>query len=337
MNVFECVFLRLVCPCVSGTYIWDALMITTLNFQMSSPTTTITCGPTKKSMNRPKAHRSVKTSDRRNFCDNAECAEYAQFQCFNVECSSNLCQGCRSTHNCSLELLKKKVTSSWSDYNLLERELRFVASVVAPAPPADIYLVAGRCNRGFTLDNMERFSLVERQWNACASIPTARGSHGAVAVGGYIYSIAGGGIDSNLNTCEVFDTKKQTWDQVSSLSTPRHALTAVTTGDGKIYAVGGWQYGKEAAELIECYDISKDLWTSGAPMRVPRRLHGVAACKGYIYVFGGAKEGQGFNLIKSCERYDPKSNSWKDIAPLRTAAYVCAVTIGEYIFLFLGS
>lgn len=57
--------------------------------------------------------------------------------------------------------------------------------------------------RGKTVSVVERYSVVERRWERCASMETSRGSHGVGLLGGLVCAVAGGGINSNLASCEV--------------------------------------------------------------------------------------------------------------------------------------
>lgn len=51
---------------------------------------------------------------------------------------------------------------------------------------------------------VERYSVTERVWERCPSLKVSRGSHGVAAEGGRLYAVAGGGINSNLTSCEVY-------------------------------------------------------------------------------------------------------------------------------------
>jgi hypothetical protein len=72
-----------------------------------------------------------------------------------------------------------------------------------------------------------------------------RGSHAAAAVGGKLYAFSGGGVVSNVGTCECMEPSSHEWHYVGGMQTKRHALSAVATQDS-IYAVGGWEDGRYA-------------------------------------------------------------------------------------------
>ncbi len=75
---------------------------------------------------------------------------------------------------------------------------------------AYLYAVAGR-NRGETLGTAERMlipddlSIAPSGWEWCPMLQEPRGSHGAASIDGKVYAIAGGGMKSNLTSCEVYE------------------------------------------------------------------------------------------------------------------------------------
>ncbi len=197
-----------------------------------------------------------------------------------------------------------------------------------------IYVVGGR-DRGRTLGVCERFSLIKQEWERCPLLNEPRGSHGAASIGGVVFAVGGGGLRSNLATVEAFDAIDGTltpWRHVSSMTTPRHALS-VTAAEGHIFAVGGWMNGNCCAEEVERYDPCKDSWTTCKPLITARKLHGLAAKEGRLFVFGGA--GHDESLIKSAEFYDIKQDEWSPLPDLPIEAYASAADAGQHIYVFL--
>lgn len=62
-------------------------------------------------------------------------------------------------------------------------------------------------------------------------------------------------------------------------------------------------------------------------MATPRRLHGIAAAGGKVFVFGGSSDKQWD--IACSEAYDPETDNWKPIADLPTGACAAAASIGS--------
>ena len=194
-----------------------------------------------------------------------------------------------------------------------------------------VYVIGGR-ERGHTLGFVERFSPSRQVWEKCPHMIEQRGSHGAASLAGRLYAFSGGGIESNLGTCECMDPCTHNWHYVAGMATKRHALAAVSSCDA-IYAVGGWEDGRRCSGVVEVYDAAADVWRTRAPMLLPRRLHGLALLGGHIYAFGGASDEQ--VDIKEAERLCLESDKWESICPLPAAACTSAAAVGGYVYVML--
>jgi N-acetylneuraminic acid mutarotase len=193
------------------------------------------------------------------------------------------------------------------------------------------YIIGGR-ERGITLSTVERYSLFENKWESLPSLNEPRGSLAAAYMNNKIYIMGGGGCNCNLNTCEALDINNNTWKSVASLSVARHALTS--TINNKLFVIGGWIAGTISAPICESYDADKDKWTTHSQLNIPRRLHGVASHKEYIYVFGGSTAES--SEISSVECYNTLTDEWCEVQNMPSVARPVALTIGEYIYLILG-
>jgi len=108
------------------------------------------------------------------------------------------------------------------------------------------------------------------------------------------------------------------WTSVAPLPTPRAFLDAATGADGRIYVVGGYDFGAYhyGSNVLEIYDPATNQWTTGAPMPTPRYGLGVArGGDGRIYAIGGCHGALNYNVV---EAYSPITNSWTTVAPLPT-------------------
>jgi N-acetylneuraminic acid mutarotase len=152
-------------------------------------------------------------------------------------------------------------------------------------------------------------------WSALPSMPTARASVSAAAVGDTVYVI-GGFLGSCLPTSKVeaFDTATGTWSTKAPMPTPRWQAPAVAAG-GKIYVLGGNEACSATHDTVEAYDPQSDSWSTVAPMPLRRRLHAAAELDGKIYVVGGVDDN--FNHLTALDVYDPATDSWatKQAAP----------------------
>jgi hypothetical protein len=97
-----------------------------------------------------------------------------------------------------------------------------------------VYVVGGRL-RGRTLTAVHKYSVKNNVWELCQPMLENRGSHGAVFLNGILYAIGGGGLHSNLSTCESFDGVE--WTRAPALNVSRHALSVTSIGE-LIYATG---------------------------------------------------------------------------------------------------
>lgn len=76
-------------------------------------------------------------------------------------------------------------------------------------------------------------------------------------------------------------------------------------------------------------------WVPLAPVLVPRQEVAAATVNGKIYLIGGIAADQ--SILDSVEEYDPRTNSWRFVAPLpRTLHHTAAAVVGEHIYVIGG-
>lgn len=178
-----------------------------------------------------------------------------------------------------------------------------------------------------------------QSWSALPPMPTPRGALAAVAVENKIYVIGGakvpagreladglnaGGPVEVLGTMEVFDTEKNSWTTLKPMPLARNHHD-VAFLDGKLYVVGGtigscfpggWS---SNVSMNEVYDIGSDAWFTAAPMTSARSGVAAAAMDGKIFVVGGTGWADDLTgIFRANEAYDPKTNSWADVAGMPT-------------------
>lgn len=193
-------------------------------------------------------------------------------------------------------------------------------------------------------------------WQAGASFTNAltsvaQGSLGAVGSDGRVYFVGGGwqglavptqcSSGRNFYAVAAYDPGSNHWSFVAPLLTPRNRSTAVSGGDGRVYALGGQEpvtpcgSAVNALSSVEAYTPPTNSWAPAAPMLVARQSAGATeGTDGRIYVFGG-RNGAG-TVISDDEVYEPSSNTWTDIAPMpdpRAQAAVATDRAGRiYVF-----
>lgn len=106
--------------------------------------------------------------------------------------------------------------------------------------------------------------------------------------------------------------------------------------DGKIYVAGGFSRPSLSSVLdfaisrdVEVYDPAADSWTHTTPMPAGRHHMGMVALDGYVYVVGGfAKSGLSvWHAVNSVYRFDPKTQEWRERAPMPTARGALGVAV----------
>ncbi len=134
--------------------------------------------------------------------------------------------------------------------------------------------------------------------------------------------------DPGFDFCERLDTKKEAWEEIAPLPTPRFALSAVTM-DGKILASGGIAFRPEGFHnfnTIEVYDPATDKWTQDDQLALPWVAAGLGSAKlgDDIYVFGGYSHD---SIHPRSAYYSPSNKEWQQIASLPAPVAAMGVTV----------
>ncbi|POI27737.1 hypothetical protein CIB84_008513, partial [Bambusicola thoracicus] len=101
--------------------------------------------------------------------------------------------------------------------------------------------------------------------------------------------------------------------------------------DGILYILGG-EDGERELISMESYDIYNRTWTKQPDLTMVRKIGCYAAMKKKIYAMGGGSYGK---LFESVECYDPRTQQWTAICPLkerRFGAVACGVASELYVF-----
>ncbi len=163
-------------------------------------------------------------------------------------------------------------------------------------------------------------------WLIRASMPTARRSIAAAAVGGKVYVLGGYG---PLSLNEEYDPATNSWTTKTSMPTARYDLVAVAINN-KIYAIGGYP----ATTTNEEYDPATDTWTTKASGSFAMRASAGAAANGRIYVMGGDIAPVSFYN----QEYNPATNSWALKTILPTArTRLASATVDNKVYLIGGA
>ncbi|TWP54329.1 hypothetical protein FKR81_01895 [Lentzea tibetensis] len=160
-----------------------------------------------------------------------------------------------------------------------------------------------------------------------APMPTPRANHATAEVGGLVYAVSGfDRTNTVVNVVEVFHPRSGRWTNGVPLPRPRAAAGVAALG-GLLYVAGGGVLlangEDELANSMIVYDPRRRVWRSAAPMPTARDRHRLVASGGYLYAIGGRDERN--QTLTTVERYDPRSDSWRTMNPMRESRYLPCV------------
>lgn len=185
--------------------------------------------------------------------------------------------------------------------------------------------------------------------------PTARAEHAAAEHQKIIY-LAGGRAPGGplqpyniaiLNTFEAYDTRKDKWQTLRPMPTPRAGLGLAAVGK-KLYAIGGRNGGQgilksgTVLSTVEVYDINTGEWASGPSMPTPRSDFAIAVQGNRVYVIGGwdgtSDSGGDLATVEVLDvSADGRQGEWSTLAPMPTPRTALAATVkGNSIYALGG-
>ncbi|KAM6921532.1 ectodermal-neural cortex 3 [Xenentodon cancila] len=128
----------------------------------------------------------------------------------------------------------------------------------------------------------------------------------------------------------VIDNKTKEITPKTDIPSPRKECSACAIGC-KVYVTGGRGSENGASKDVWVYDTLHDEWSKASPMLVARFGHGSAELDHMLYVVGGHTSLAGSFpaspsvSLKQVEQYDPQTNKWTLVAPLREGVSNAAV------------
>jgi N-acetylneuraminic acid mutarotase len=144
---------------------------------------------------------------------------------------------------------------------------------------------------------------------------------------------AGGRI---LNVVERFDFRKGEWETVAEMPSAREHAVGAVAGD-RMYVLGGRTLRSDSIDVVEVYDPENDRWRRAAPLPQDAGSLEAAAVDGFVLAIGGDDDREGW-VTGAVQRYDPTSNEWTQLPPMRTKRHGMAAAIaGDRLWTFGGS
>ncbi|KAF4525766.1 hypothetical protein B566_EDAN002028 [Ephemera danica] len=136
--------------------------------------------------------------------------------------------------------------------------------------------------------------------------------------------VAVGGEDDKvvLRSVEFYSLHTGDWHTLACLpfAVSKHGLVA--SGTNHMYLAGGEFPDGTASNHLWRYDPVMDTWAEMAPMMFSRSELGLAVLDGHLYAIGGW---EGTCRLDSVERFNPHTNMWEMIAPVKMAVTSPAV------------
>ena len=108
----------------------------------------------------------------------------------------------------------------------------------------------------------ERFDTVHNKWEEIADMQQERGFACGVATQGKIFVAGGeGGVDKQLNSCEVYNISTNEWQFIGNLNVPRLCGSMVCV-NGTLYVLGGitYRFFVSPEYTVESYDATINEW-----------------------------------------------------------------------------
>ena len=197
-----------------------------------------------------------------------------------------------------------------------------------------LYLVGGFTAglKGATAD-VWQLSTPEGAWTQVASMATARGALGAVAVDGRLLAV--GGVDASgrdLATTEWYDPGRDEWTRGPNLARTRQHVGVAVRGR-TAYAVGGRSPNVDTVERLRFRDgAPAGAWRSAPSLEFSRSGNGAATTAGTVCTAGGEEEGGTIAPIE-CLR----DGRWEHVADLAVPRHgLAVVAVGSELHMIAG-
>ena len=204
--------------------------------------------------------------------------------------------------------------------DLLVAEAKFYGVKFFPFPLA--FAIGGHDGED-ALRTCEVLDVVNQCWRATRPMATSRVYFGAAAGlnSSKLYAFGGQNVEySCLAETEVYDPLRDVWSIGPSLSTPRRNCAGVSTLDGRILSIGGFD-GLNILSSVEALDVRMKNWVNASPLTVPRSSAVAANLPDGRVIVAGGTDG---SRLRSVEVWDPRMNKWEkanaDMNQVRSAS-----------------
>jgi len=214
------------------------------------------------------------------------------------------------------------------------KQNKWISSIKEPSPRLhcsvsalneELYVTGGEDH----WKKVHKYNPALDEWREVAPMKTGRAAHCAVAMGNFIYVLAG--CDSNVchKSVECFDPSTNQWTNKPCMTEARKHAGAASS-NGRIFVVGG--FGdirfKTLQASCEMFDPVLDQWSLVSSPVIPRAACAMVSFDGHLYLFGGETLSQEeaskhWLELDSVECYDVQNDQWEPFGTM-PEKLVCA-------------
>ena len=149
------------------------------------------------------------------------------------------------------------------------------------------------------------------RWIASPALPQPLSQMAACSFENNLYLIGGKTRQGTSGQTLRFNPSAGRWISAAAKPTPVSSAQAAVIGE-KIFVPGGRLANGRPSDILEIYDLRKNIWSPGANLPAARSDYALAASEGKLFLFGGW-DGQTFS--SDVYSYDPQSDSWSKRSP----------------------
>uniref|UniRef100_A0A7I4Z0U0 BTB domain-containing protein n=1 Tax=Haemonchus contortus TaxID=6289 RepID=A0A7I4Z0U0_HAECO len=185
-----------------------------------------------------------------------------------------------------------------------------------------IYVVGGIIDRSVESLDPDSDNPV---WQYVAPLNKVRYDFGVAVIDRIIYAVCGRTDKGRLNSIERYHPAVDKWFFDAAPSPLRRSSLDVAALDGSLYALGGF-IGDDihSVDIVKCYDVRRDQWTSVASMGFKRAGLSVSVLDGCLYAIGGSSGSQfspDDRPSNKVERLDPRIGRWEGVSSMITPRF----------------
>jgi N-acetylneuraminic acid mutarotase len=203
------------------------------------------------------------------------------------------------SYTSSVLALKPGPGASWTSVAPLPTPRQALGA--AAGADGRIYVVGGLVESGDYVNVIEIYDPATDKWTTGAPMPSRRFDMAVVRGGdGRIYAISGrgdGGGGGPVNTVEAYSPATNSWTTVAPLPSKRDALSATTSLEGLIYAIGGCEWKADGtcpvSRQVDVYSPQQNKWRTVLPTQVGHYFGAAATGRHRVFVIGGFRPSTG--------------------------------------------